>query len=229
MFELSKTKDFTWIDHHVSVIKPYEEALAKGDYQPLKGIRRVGTAAIELTWEYFHPNEPTPRGVKLLALSDIFDLRDDRVRPFEYAFQSLGANMPEDKNWTALFNEQINIEEMVEKGRAILSWIRVRNYRSARTMVFESEFQGLKCLCSNMAYGYSEFFDSIEDLDKYDFTINFYMNKNNKWNMTFYGVKEDMDVSKIAAMFGGGGHKGAAGASSQDKLPDFLTKGKPKF
>ena len=30
MFELSETKDFTWIDHHLSVIKEYEDAVAAG-------------------------------------------------------------------------------------------------------------------------------------------------------------------------------------------------------
>lgn len=229
MFDLSSRKEFIWIDHHVSVINPYEAALAKGNYDPIKGLRRNGTAAIELTWEYFHPAEPVPEGVKLLALNDIFDLRDDRVRPFEYAFQSLGVNMPDDTNWTKLFHNELNIADMVEKGRAILSWIRVRNYRSVRSMSFESEFQGLKCICANMAYGYSEFYDSVENIHDYDFSINFYMNKNNQWNMTFYALKPNIDVSKIAAVLGGGGHKGAAGASAQKQLPEFLTKGKPTF
>ena len=50
MFELSETKDFTWIDHHASVIDKYEEELAKGR-KPIKGLRKVGQAAIELSVE----------------------------------------------------------------------------------------------------------------------------------------------------------------------------------
>ena len=86
MFKLSETKDFTWIDHHISVIEEYENAMANGEHDPIKGLRRSGTAAIELTWEYFHPNEALPEGVKLLAMNDVYDLSDDRVFPFEYAF-----------------------------------------------------------------------------------------------------------------------------------------------
>lgn len=33
MFELSKTKDFTWIDHHISVIKQYDEYMSSGKYR----------------------------------------------------------------------------------------------------------------------------------------------------------------------------------------------------
>ena len=88
MFELSRDKDFTWIDHHASVINEYDQAIKQGGKEPIKGLRRVGTAAICLTWEYFYPDKPLPEGVKLLGLNDIFDLRDPPVRPFEYAFLS---------------------------------------------------------------------------------------------------------------------------------------------
>ena len=228
MFELSQTRDFTWIDHHASVIKEYEKAMAEGQHQPLKGLRRIGTAAICLTWEYFYPQKPLPEGVKLLGLNDIYDLRDPRVRPFEYAFQSLGVNRPTDTTWSELLSERLNIEEMVAKGQAILSWIKIRNIRLVRSMAFESEYMGLKCICANMPQGYSEFFDSLPNLDDYDFMCNFFMNKRNRWNLSFYTAKDNVDVSKIAATFGGGGHVKAAGASKLEKLPEFLLKPQQK-
>lgn len=221
MFELSESKDFIWIDHHASVIEEYDR-LRKEGRSPIKGLRRIGTAAICLTWEYFHPNEPMPEGVKLLGLNDIFDLRDPRVRPFEYAFQSLGINRPDDKVWTQLFHNEIDIAQMVETGLSIHSWIKTRNRRLSHSMAFESEYKGLKCICANIAQGYSEFFDSVENLSSYDFMCNFYMNKKNRWNLSFYTNKDGIDVSKIAATFGGGGHVRAAGASKLKELPEFL-------
>lgn len=227
MFELSKKIDFTWIDHHVSVITEYEELLKSGEYEPIKGIRRIGTAALVLTWEYFYPEKPLPEGLRLLGLNDIYDLRDRRVRPFEYAIQTYGVNRPTDKIWSLIINNELNIKEAVEKGNAILSWVRHRNYRLVRGMAFESEYKGLKCICSNMAQGQSEFFDSLENIKQYDFMVNFFMNKKNRWNLTFYSYKDNVDVSKIAAEFGGGGHAKAAGASSLKELPEFLLNGTP--
>ncbi|MBQ8436518.1 MAG: hypothetical protein IJX20_02585 [Alphaproteobacteria bacterium] len=225
MFELSKSKDFTWIDHHISVINEYNEIIKREQYPEIKGLRRSGTAALILTWEYFYSNKEIPLGLKLLGLNDIFDLRDERVRPFEYAIQSLGINRPTDEIWQKLINNEINIEETIEKGRAILSWIQIRNYRLFRSMSFESKISGYKCICANMAQGYSEFFDSLENLSDYDVMVNFYKNSKNAWNLTFYTAKPDIDVSKIAASFGGGGHRAAAGASNLQTLPDFLKYG----
>ncbi len=227
MLELNKKLDLTWIDHHVSVITEYDELMSSGAYEPIKGKREVGTAALVLTWQYFYPDKPLPEGLRLLGLNDIYDLRDRRVRPFEYAVQTFGVNRPTDKIWTQLINSEVNIPEMVEKGNAILSWVRHRNYRLVRGMAFESEYEGLKCICSNMAQGQSEFFDSLENNRDFDFMVNFFMNKKNRWNLTFYTYKNNVDVSKIAAVFGGGGHAKAAGASSLEKLPDFLLQGKP--
>ena len=52
---------------------------------------------------------------------------------------------------------------------------------------------------------------------------NFFMNKKNRWNLSFYTAKDGVDVSKIAATFGGGGHVRAAGASSSKNFPIFLS------
>lgn len=225
MFQLSQTRDFTWIDHHVSVIDKYEKIIAEGNSKPIKGIRRVGTAALMLTWEYFYPDRPLPLGIKLLGLNDVFDLRDKRVRPFEYAMQALGVNRPTDKIWSELINDTLDVSEMVEKGKAILLYIRNRNYRLVRSEAFESEYQGLKCICANIPQGYSEFYDSLDNVKDYDMMVNFFMNKKNCWNLSFYTAKDNVDVSKVAAQFGGGGHAKAAGASSLPELPEFLRKG----
>jgi len=225
MFELNEKKKLTWIDHHVSAITKYDEMMATGKYKPIEGLRRSGTAAIVLTWEYYHEKEEVPEVVKLLGLNDIFDLRDKRVRPFEYAVQAMGVNRPEDKVWDKLLSPDFDIDETVKNGEAILNFIKVRNFRLSRGMSFETHINGLRCICANMARGYSEFFDSLDNIKKYDVKITFYMNKQQKWNLSFYSSKDNVDCSKIAAEFGGGGHAGAAGASSLDELPDFLKEG----
>ena len=227
MAELAQNKDFTWIDHHASVINEYNDLRAGGSYPELKGLRRVGTAAICLAWEYFHPGEEIPEGVRLLGLNDIYDLRDPRVLPFEYAFQSLGVNRPEDEIWKELLENKLDIPATVAKGEAILSWIKIRNFRLVRGMAFESSFQGYKCICANMPQGKSAFFDSVPQIEGYDFMVNFYMNKDNLWNLSFYTAKEGVDVSKIASIFGGGGHVKASGASALKELPEFLLVGTP--
>lgn len=224
MFDLNNRKDLTWIDHHVSIIDEYEQRIKDGETE-IKGIRKVGTAAIILTWQYFYPNKRVPLGIKLLGLNDIFDLEDRRVRPFEYAMQALGVNKPNEKIWGQLIRDEIEINPMVERGRAILSYIHNRNYRLVRAEAFVSEYEGYKCICANIPQGYSEFYDSLDNIEDYDVMVNFFMNKKNCWNLSFYTAKDNIDVSKIAAKFGGGGHAKAAGASALKELPAFLKEG----
>jgi nanoRNase/pAp phosphatase (c-di-AMP/oligoRNAs hydrolase) len=225
MFELHRTKKLVWIDHHASSIAQYDAYLEKEGGLGIVGSREVGTAAIELTWKYFFPTKDVPEGVKLLALNDLFDLRDKRVRPFEFAFQSLGVNRPYERVWRDLFEGKIDINLMVEKGNAILSYIKHRDYRLSRNMCFEGTYNGLRFIAANMAQAGSDFFDSLDNIKNYDFMVSFCLNKRSKWNFSFRTTRDDVDVSAIAANFGGGGHKKASGASGLDELPAFLREG----
>ena len=224
MFELHQTKNLIWIDHHASAIDAYNSYLEKEGGFGIKGLRAVGTAAIELTWNYFFPSKEVPLGVKLLALNDLFDLKDKRVRPFEYAFQSLGVNRPYEKIWRDLFENQIDIPLMVEKGKAILSYIKHRDYRLVRNMAFEGKYDNLRFIAVNVPQAGSDFFESLDNIDNYDFMISFSLNKRSKWSLSFRTTKDNVDVSAIASSLGGGGHKKAAGASGLNNLPDFLTQ-----
>ncbi len=225
MFKLHSEKDVTWIDHHASAIAQYDAYLEKAGGLGIKGLREIGKAAIELTWNYFFPDVAVPEGVHLLALNDLFDLRDKRVRPFEYAFQSLGVNRPYDRSWKDLFEGKTDIALMVEKGNAILSYIKHRDYRLVRNMAFEGTYNGLRYIAANMPQAGTDFFESLDNIKNYDFMVSFSLNKRNRWNLSFRSTTEAVDVSKIAAAFGGGGHKKAAGASGLVQLPEFLRVG----
>lgn len=222
MFKLHNEKNLTWIDHHASAIAAYDEYLKTAGGLGIKGLRSIEFAAIELTWKYYFPDKPTPEGIRLLALNDLFDLKDKRVRPFEYAIQSLGVNRPYERVWKELIEDTIDVELMVEKGAAIISYIKNRDYRLARNMAFEGKYQNLRFIAANMAQAGSDFFESLDNIKKYDFMVSFSLNKRNKWNLSFRTTKDNIDVSEIAKSLGGGGHKKASGASGLDELPIWL-------
>lgn len=225
MFKMHKEKNLVWIDHHASAIDAYNAYMKEHDEGlGIKGLRAVGNAAIELTWQYFIPEKPVPLGVKLLALNDLFDLRDKRVRPFEFAFLSLGVHRPYEKVWRDLFEGNIDIDLMVEKGNAILAYIKNRDYRLVRNMAFEGKYQNLRFLAANMARAGSDFFESLDNVKNYDFMVSFSLNKRCKWNLSLRTTRDDVDVSLIAQSLGGGGHKKASGVSGLDELPEWLTK-----
>lgn len=57
---------------------------------------------------------------------------------------------------------------------------------------------------------------------EYDIFMGFHVNNNDGISVSFRSIKEDVDVSKIASMIGGGGHIKAAGASLNNYLKDII-------
>lgn len=58
-----------WIDHHVTAIN---DSISEG-YTDLEGSREIGTAACELAWKYFFPDNPVPEIIKRLSTYDVWD------------------------------------------------------------------------------------------------------------------------------------------------------------
>lgn len=110
--------DVTWIDHHKTAIE------AVKDYN-VKGKRRIGTAACELTWEYLFDDIETPDVVKLLSTYDVWD--HDRfewsdVMAFQYGMRGY-CGLDVDMAAKAMDGDHDFIYDMIRNGEAILEYI----------------------------------------------------------------------------------------------------------
>jgi oligoribonuclease NrnB/cAMP/cGMP phosphodiesterase (DHH superfamily) len=221
---LDITRNVTWIDHHKSAIKKYENFNVE-----IPGIRDVSASGCMLTWWYF---------TKRKSDSDVFDMKDTveapevtklvddydmwkfsyvETRDFEAGFR-LMPHGPEDYIWKRLCIDR-DIELMhriVEQGAVILCYRKQLMEDLIQTHGFESELDGHSCFCFNQA-GVSSFdFESV-DTKKYDVLVGFVRNKDS-YNYSLRAGKDSVDVSEIAEKYGGGGHPGAAGFRSKDLL-----------
>ena len=68
MKHLYDTCDVVWIDHHITAINDSE----KYGYNKMEGIRQIGTAAVELTWNYFFSNVTKPDIIQYLGAYDVW-------------------------------------------------------------------------------------------------------------------------------------------------------------
>jgi oligoribonuclease NrnB/cAMP/cGMP phosphodiesterase (DHH superfamily) len=73
--------DFIWIDHHKTAIEKCSKL------EPIAGIREIGKAACELTWEYLFPNKTMPEAVRLLGRYDVWDHSDPNTLPWQYGMR----------------------------------------------------------------------------------------------------------------------------------------------
>jgi len=197
-----------WIDHHKSAI---EEAKRTG-LDILPGAREIGKAGCELTWEHLS-SDPTPEGVRLLGRYDVWDLCYHKaVLPFQYAMRAKAKNT-ESPIWDCIlgngeeFTKAVN--GLTEQGELILEYIKLDNEKYLTSCGFETELEGFRAIGLNRLAG-SQAFEGSYDPTKHDMMVAF-VRQTGKWKVSLFSQKPEVDCSAIAKMYGGGGHKGAAG------------------
>lgn len=215
---LKITFGVVWIDHHKTIF----------DYKyskELDGIRDVNFSGCELAWKYFFPDRPMPRAVELIGDRDKWAWKFGKeTAEFNMGMQ-IRSHQPQDVVWNNLllpflpeynWAEEISFTGMehIRKDGCISLLFREQFCKDyANSSGFETMFEGHKCFALNLYHFGSETFG--DRIDKYDVCLSFVFNGKN-WQVSLYS--KCLDVSEIAKIYGGGGHKGAAGFVC-DKLP----------
>lgn len=230
MRELLKiTKNVVWIDHHKTTIEKYKDFES---YIP--GIRMTGPgiSGASLVWWYFNNNafydgmekvqglqpqededwdEDMPLALLLVADWDTwtFNYRE-KTKYFHTAFEMLEYEPWQFGRWFELIKDPY---VLIEQGRLLYQYKQKQAEEYIKSKGFAVEFEGYKCFAVNYGLINSDFFESVDD--KYDVYIGFAYNGGSKrWSYSLRAANDDVDVSKIAVKYGGGGHKGAAGFAS---------------
>lgn len=231
---LEITEDVTWIDHHQSAIKRYENYP-----RDIKGLRYDGIAGCMLTYCYFkhmvifqHDNgnvaaipfnelmiQDAPMFTKYVADFDVWKFEyGDTTRKFEMGLQ-LYYTEPDcdagDNVWKAMLRYGWElVDEIISKGEDLITYRDNWAKEYCESKGFETEFCGYKCFAMNLGLCGSPEFKSVDD-GTYDMFIGFCFD-GEKWSYSLRS--ENVNVAEIAMMYGGGGHPGAAGFSSDELL-----------
>ncbi len=182
----------------------------------------MSSAGCELAAEYFFPGEPHPRALHNIADRDLwnFDMEytksvSSTVFSMEYTFE----------NWDYLMNP-LNYDQIISDGKAI-----ERKHTKDMlelyevTLVFRNiEVDGklFTVPTFNVPYFHSsELGHHAMNTLNVPFALTWYIDKNNEYKYSLRSTDDKEDVSAIAKFFGGGGHRNAAGCSSNE--PIWLT------
>lgn len=206
MEKLAEYHDLTWIDHHKSSIEEMQEIS-----ENWPGIRDLGEAACILTWQYYFPNEPVPYAIKLIGDRDIWRWSEKDTGAFNEGLYQLDTRPFNDTLWEPLLNDDREIvKEIILEGN-ILREARLRDIR--RTLQYRGfpvVIEGHSVLAVNIR-GSGDIGEYVRKMG-YDIAYCYVDNFHNGELTTFVTLySKDIDVSQIAARFGGGGHQGAAG------------------
>lgn len=197
---LEITDNVIWIDHH-------KTAIEKHKFLRVRGIRQVGVAGCELTWQFFYPQHDIPMVVKLLGDYDIWAFKyGDDTNKLQTGIRLYNTN-PESEMWLRWLDSEYFPEEEIEKGAIALEYRNNYYTNLIKSWAFFTEFEGFKAIACNAGSVSSSLFDSVTE--DYDIMISFVFD-GKQWTVSLYS-KKDIDVSEIAKKYNGGGHKGAAG------------------
>lgn len=235
MVKLHNSCDLIWIDHHKTAIEAEvtsEHGINRSDWR-IDGIRLNGKAGCELTWEFIYgPDRPVwvgeveerkmPKVVYFLGRYDVWDHSDPDVLPFQYGMRLEDSDPNNQEFWKDLFEHDFDTKRIRQRGETILEYEEQTNIKLCKAYAFETILYVFgtpyKAICVNKGLGNSKVFDSVWDKNKYDLMIVFCRLPLPKcqWTVSLYTDKPEIDCGKIATVFGGGGHKNAAGFTCFD-------------
>ena len=212
--------NLTWIDHHISAIKAYREFIGQGESFRLATLDDE-FAACELTWQRLFPNEPMPELVRLLGRYDCFGHKgtneERKVLEFQYGARGYIYN-PE----TALINlrmsatskeyDDVTCKKILKEGQAIYGYL-CTEAKNSYKRIFPVVFDTYRFACINQDRFNPINFGIDYHKDGYDGFACFWY-ANGKWTFSLYNDNGNVDCSEICKRRGGGGHKGAAGFST---------------
>lgn len=215
------------IDHHKSFIE-------KAQGYKFKGIQDINFAGCELTWFYFYPEYETPYFISLLGRYDIWDKSsidewNKKIMPFQMGMRLRAYNPNENfLFWKKLLVNCFSKENVfrlldfqnktIEEGRLILEYQSNEDTKIVKLNSFEATFEGYNVIALNHTRTNSQVFNSAWNPEKHDIIFMWYNIKGERYTVSLYTKKDDIDVSLIAKEFGGGGHKQAAGFVCNDVI-----------
>lgn len=236
---LEITPNVIWIDHHKSSIEKYANYDKKIEGLRYDGIAGCMLTYIYLgcmchcdTKEVISEFDPqdadsAPLFTKLIADYDVWTFEyGDYTRRFEKGFtiypheptDTIWEELLSEEDWYILVNETTDsadkdimdmplLYSICQSGNNIIEHRKSLMKTICDKKGFETNLDGYKCFAVNMPLMSSDDF-IISNAKMYDLLISFSFN-GKLWS---YSIRsETVDCSELAAKYGGGGHKGAAG------------------
>lgn len=210
-----------YIDHHKKAIK-----IALNCFVDIRNCS-TDKAACQLVWEYF-TNESLPESVRWIAKYDIwnFDEEKEDILDFQYGLKA----QPDYKKltsmlWNSLLND-IGSAAIGFQGKIIRKYLELNTTLDEELTLFIPEpmtpgYRFAVVLNQYPKYHVQEKAKEFyKDQKEYDGIAYIQMNKNGFYiSLRRLNESDDIDVSEVARLFGGGGHPAAAGFKIRlDKL-----------
>lgn len=206
----NKTNQIVWLDHHKSSLEVLQ--LVRDEYLTLYTEVDINRCGAMITYDHL---------IKYLKIDnnnikEIIKLVDDYDRWIHNYKESLLFNIGSemfDTNPMSDFWFSANIKDVVTLGETIKEFKDNLNREYCNRYAYECIINNHKCIVLNTPEASSQAF--VEKYNEYKFAIR-YVFDGKVYNYSIYSSLPDIDCAMIASILNpsGGGHKGAAGFTS---------------
>lgn len=228
--------DLTWIDHHKSSIQEYAKYFSEDNSYLIDGVAACRLAYQWFWWgkynlpekeDYIDRTVDEPLCIRLLGEYDIWRKDDPRAETLQYGLRS--KEVPSSA-WLRLLDpnySEIALDEFLMAGKIAQAYQKKRDASAAKN-AYLLEWEGLKFLTINSLGCNSLTFESVDKDDAgHDALMVYCRRADGSWSVSMYHAKHrtDLDLSVIAAKYGGGGHRGACGFTCKNSAVFFTVIG----
>ena len=214
---IKKNVNVIWVDHHDSSIelcKKYPEFEENIDCTIKKGLSGAALAYMR----FFNCDyENLPYFLKLVSDYDCWIMKYDPLSSYFKLGIDMVDNGPFAQIWQDLFNNpnsEAKVNAICETGKIIKMYVDKDNRDALEEYSFETEILGRKCLAINKEGNSWVFGDKIKEYP----IVSLFRFDGEKYTYSIYTDSDDIDCSKIAEKFGGGGHRKASGFSTKELI-----------
>jgi oligoribonuclease NrnB/cAMP/cGMP phosphodiesterase (DHH superfamily) len=207
-------KDLLIIDHHVSAQKELEHL---DDKYKIFDMEHCGAY---LTWEYFYPEQKVPLFVKYVEDNDIWT----KKMPFTEEVTSYVStlDLEFDQYERFIVDENLINTEIIPRGKVLFEQKRLQiQHNLTNSIVKMVEYDGkvyFVGLCNTMNHINETGHQLLAEYPYLNFS-SIYFNTEKGFKCSFRSENNKTNVSELATMFGGGGHRNAAGCYLSNPFP----------
>ncbi|MBI3638503.1 hypothetical protein HY227_02060 [Candidatus Wolfebacteria bacterium] len=199
---IKSNKKVIVIDHHIS----RKEAIVNMPGSVFGG-KNSGSV---LAWKYFHPDKKTPKLLKHIEDTDLYNLNLPKTEELIASLETYDYSF---KLWNKIasdFENPRKIKKYEEEGKAMIKQVN----KTVKTLVERAQravFEKHKTLVVNSPVLASKIGNYIIKVKKYPLAIIWSVRNQDGKIYVQLRSGEKVNVYKLAERFGGGGHKQAAG------------------
>lgn len=218
-------KSITVLDHHKTAeadLDFNQQDLAEGDYCPIHVVFDMNKSGAVITWEFFHPGVPVPRLLKHVQDRDLWKFELEGTKEIQAAVFSYPYEF---EVWQTLIDScERNSYDLIHEGRVIMRKQMKDINEFIDATAHELIVGGYLVPALNAPYFWSSEAGHIL-CEENPFAACYWKTKDG-WQFSLRSTDEGVDVSEIALLYGGGGHRNAAGFKVV-ALAELLEVGRP--